>query len=125
MKKDIRIEPLHGNVSVNIKITGLIGAGYYLDVFEKNSNNVVFSYSGTNVFDYDDMRVLPNSSDMNLGRVLMLNTTVVSIDDNQDEEKKFTIRLQIIQNGNIVDEAVISDKIKKQHKNFLTLVKLI
>ncbi len=125
MKKEINIDPTHGKVSVNVKTTGLVGAGYYLDVFEKNSNNVIFRYSGTNVYDHDDIRVLPNSADMNIDRVIMLNTTIVSIDNNPDEEKKFTIRLQIIQNGIVIDEAVISDKIKKQHKNFLTLVKLI
>jgi len=125
MKKEIRINPANGHVSVNVKITGLVGAGYNLDLFEKMSNNTILNYSGTNVFDHDDMRMLPNSSDMNVGRVLKLNTYVMSIDDNNDVEKRFTIRLQIIQNGIIIDEAVITDQLKKEHKNFLTLVKLV
>lgn len=125
MKKEININPAHGNVSVNVKITGIVGAGYYLDVFEKNSNNVIFRYSGTNVYDHDDWRVLPNSADMNIDRVIMLNTNVVLIDDDPNVDKRFTIRLQIFQNGRMIDEAVITDKITKQHKNFLTLVKLI
>jgi len=125
MKKIINIHPTGGNVSVNVKITGLVGAGYYLDVFEKNSNNVIFRYSGTNVYDHDDWRVLPNSADMNINRVIMLNTNIVSIDNNPDVDKRFTIRLQIFQNGSMIDEAVITDKITKQHMNFLTLVKLV
>lgn len=125
MKKEIRINPANGHVSVNVKITGLVGAGYNLDLFEKMSNNTILNYSGTNVFDHDDMRMLPNSSDMNVGRVLKLNTYVMSIDDNNDVEKRFTIRLQIIQNGIMIDEAVITDQLKKEHKNFLTLVKLV
>jgi len=125
MKKVINIHPTGGNVSVNVKITGLVGAGYYLDVFEKNSNNVIFRYSGTNVYDHDDWRVLPNSADMNINRVIMLSTNVVSIDNNPDVDKRFTIRLQVFQNGSMIDEAVITDKITKQHMNFLTLVKLV
>lgn len=125
MKKVINIHPTGGNVSVNVKITGLVGAGYYLDVFEKNSNNVIFRYSGTNVYDHDDWRVLPNSADMNINRVIMLSTNVVSIDNNPDVDKGFTIRLQVFQNGSMIDEAVITDKITKQHMNFLTLVKLV
>lgn len=113
MKKVINIHPTGGNVSVNVKITGLVGAGYYLDVFEKNSNNVIFRYSGTNVYDHDDWRVLPNSADMNINRVIMLSTNVVSIDNNPDVDKRFTIRLQVFQNGSMVDEAVITDKITK------------
>ncbi|BAP29090.1 M26 IgA1-specific Metallo-endopeptidase C-terminal domain protein [Chryseobacterium sp. StRB126] len=124
MKKEIKIVA-DGNVTVNVKITGVVGAGYYLDLFEKKSNNVIFSYSGTNVYSHDDNRVLPNSAKMNLGRVLMLNTTVVSIDDDTDEEKNFKISLQIFQNNKLVDEAIISDKLKKEHKNFLTIVKLV
>ncbi len=62
---------------------------------------------------------------MNVGRVLMLNTSVVSIDDEADIEKKFKISLQIFQNGKLVDEAVIADTLKKEHKNFLTIVKLV
>lgn len=125
MKKEININPVNGNVSVNVKTTGLVGAGYHLDVFEKNSNNVIFRYSGTNVYDHDDWRVLPNSADMNINRVIMLNTTVVPAENDPVEEKKFAIRLQIFQNGNMIDEAVIADKITKQHKKFMTLVKLI
>lgn len=125
MRKEININPVNGNVTVNVKTTGLVGAGYHLDVFEKNSNNVIFRYSGTNVYDHDDWRVLPNSADMNVNRVIMLNTTVVPIDDNPTNEKNFTIRLQVFQNGNMIDEAVIADKITKQHKKFMTLVKLV
>ncbi|WP_294251475.1 hypothetical protein [uncultured Chryseobacterium sp.] len=125
MKKEININPAHGSVSVNVKVTGLVGAGYYLDVFEKNSNNVIFRYSGTNVYDHDDWRVLPNSADMNINRVIMLNTTVVPVENDPAEERGFTIRLQVFQNGNMIDEAIIADKIGKQHKKFMTLVKLV
>ncbi|AZB35139.1 hypothetical protein [Chryseobacterium bernardetii] len=124
MKKEIKIIA-DGYVTVNVKITGVVGAGYYLDLFEKKSNNVIFYYSGTNEYSHDDSRVLPNSAKMNVGRVLMLNTSVVSIDDEADIEKKFKISLQIFQNGKLVDEAVIADTLKKEHKNFLTIVKLV
>jgi hypothetical protein len=125
MRKEIKIDPDGGVISTNVEIQGQIAAGYYLQLYEVNSNNVVFEYSGTNEFDDDDYRTLPNTAEKNIGRVIMLDTTVACIEEELEEGLEFTIILSIIQDGEIVGEARYTNQLIECVQSSLIIVKLI
>lgn len=124
MRKEISINAQGGQVFTNVKIVGLFLAGYYLQIFESNSNNVIADYSGHNEFDNDDWRALPNSAQMNIGRVLMLDTTIVPIDE-EIEDKRYLLSLEIYQDGALIDAATEEGPLTLEHIDSLILVKLI
>jgi hypothetical protein len=124
MRKEIRINPDGGQVLTNVRIEGLVVAGYYLQFFEANSNNVIASFSGHNEYDDDDLRPLPNSAERNIGRVLILDTTIASIDDTI-EDRTYGISLEIYQDGELVDAAIEENQLANNVQESFILVKII
>ena len=124
MRKEIKVNPHGGPILTNVRIQGLVVAGYYLQFFEANSNNVIASYSGHNESDNDDLRALPNSAEKNLGRVLMLDTSIASIDDTI-EDRSYRISLEIYQDHELVDAAIEENQLENNVQYSLILVKLI
>ncbi len=124
MRKEIRINPNGGQVLTNVKIEGLVAAGYFLQFFEANSHNVIASFSGHNEYDDDDLRPLPNSAKSNIGRVIMLDTTIAKIDDTS-EERSCKISLEIFQNGQLVDAAIQVVPLNNEVTKSLILVKIV
>ena len=123
MRKEIRINPDGGQVLTNVRIEGLIVAGYYLQFFEANSNNVIASFSGHNEHDDDDLRPLPNSAERNIGRVLILDTTITSIDD-EIEDRTYSISLEIYQDGELVGAAIEEKQLANNIQESFILVKI-
>jgi hypothetical protein len=123
MRKEIRINPNGGQVLTNVRIVGLVVAGYYLQLFEANSNSVIASFSGHNQYDDDDLRPLPNSAETNIGRVLILDTTIASIDDTI-EGRTYGIILEIYQDGELVDAAIEENQLTNNVQESFILVKI-
>jgi hypothetical protein len=124
MRKEIQINPNGAQIMSNVKIQGIVVAGYYLQLFEANSNNVIANYSGNNEYDDDDARTLPNTASKNVGRVLMLDTTIAAI-DKQVDDMTYTVSLEIYQDGNLVDTAQVTDQLTNNVQDSLILVKLV
>lgn len=124
MKKEIKINPNGGQIITNVKIQGLVVAGYYLQLFEANSTIVIASYSGNNACDYDDERTLPDLASNNIGRVLMLDTTISAIDE-QIKVKTCTVSLEIYQDGSLVDLAKDVKQLTNKVQQSLILIKLV
>ncbi|MFZ4635395.1 MAG: hypothetical protein ACOYNO_14410 [Saprospiraceae bacterium] len=124
MRKEIRVNPNGGPILTNVRVQGLVVAGYYLQFFEANSNNVIASYSGHNESEDDDLRALPNSAEKNLGRVLMLDTSIANIDDTI-EGRTYKISLEIYQDHELVDAAIEENQLENNVQYSLILVKLL
>lgn len=121
MKKEIQINPTAGQVFVNVKVLGQVGAGYTLKVFEANSNDVVLDYSGNNVYDHDDLRKVSGPAQLNIGRVIMLDVAVTSL----GEDGEYELVLEVIQDQQVVDTAQLESEVSNETKMHLILVKLI
>jgi hypothetical protein len=124
MKKEIKINPNGGRIISNVRINGLVIAGYYLQLFEAASTNVIAGYSGSNESDHDNARTLPDLAMDNMGRVLMLETSIAAIDE-QVVERTFTVSLEIYQDDNFVDAAKDVRQLSEEVQHSLILVKLL
>lgn len=125
MRKEIKLNCAGGIINTNVKVTGIIAAGYRLELYEAKSNNVIYSYSGTNEYDDDDYRSLPNSALKNIGRVLWLDTIISSLKDEIEEKDEYSISLQIFQDDKLLDEAIYTSKLENQVQSSIIIVKLV
>ncbi len=124
MKKEIKINPHGGRIISNVRIHGLVVAGYYLQLFEAESTDVIAGYSGSNESDHDNARTLPDLATDNLNRVLMLDTTIAVIDE-QVVDRTYTVSLEIYQDGHFIDAAIDVGQLSGEVQHSLILVKLV
>jgi hypothetical protein len=124
MKKEIKINPNGGRIITNVRIQGLVVAGYFLQLFKPASTEVIAGYSGNNESDHDNARTLPDFAIDNVGRVLMLDTTIAALDE-QVVDRTCTVSLEIYQDDHFVDAAKDVRQLSNEVQQSLILVKLI
>jgi hypothetical protein len=124
MSKEIKIDPKSGQITVNVRIEGMVAAAYLLRLFEVNSNVKVISFDGNNQNDDDDRVTLPGSGQKNVGRLIILDALAANLDDELDN-KTWSVELQIFQDGEMVGTVRKTKEIGENESGIFMLLKLV
>ena len=94
-----------GVLKVKIEFHGLIAASYTYQLWDKNSNHIVFEKKGNNQNPEDDIYELPSPARNNEGRLIDIHSTLVGLYDN-DNEGKYKIEITVIQDDQIINKNI-------------------
>jgi hypothetical protein len=121
--KTIQFTQGGGILSVSLKFSGFIEAGYALKLSEKNSNQAVNRFDGDNLDNKADSYFLPTPAEENDGRILRLTTVFVGL--NPGLHPNYGIDLEIYQNNVLLGVESDTGPQTGATQNSLLFVKLV